>query len=399
MIVFTELLDKLKYPSKIKGRLSTQHSNVVDYVIQNYQDSKKFRQKVVDALNMLSYCMLVGDSFPDSWSMDSPLDNLPEINPVVYKKRIGDLFLTPKDLIWDIDISEKELAKKDLQAILDFELPPSEPMDQPLGPNLPNILRSSEDSSPSVKPTKIDDLVLTGPIVPTFDTSKVYVSGVLYEKPYCIYYSVPYIPTRQCEISVTTNIEEMSDNDFLRLFPTKRFELRRGGMYDDLEGVTKDPLLGLILPIEGFTEEEVRDNIVKYPHIEYITRRGKSVKTGRDVFRDFWTRIEIDGVLYKTVDVWKDLPDVGRFIPTVGLVAEYVVRRYLLERDIKHVDHNYKMFGDLDPFLTLFMPTVDYINLGYTDVIGIGRQCVESRVKFLRSRNPVIRRLEEELHE
>ena len=75
-------------------------------------------------------------------------------------------------------------------------------------------------------------------------------------------------------------------------------------------------------------------------------------------------------------------------------VKEYVVRRYLLERDIYHIHHVYPMFGRLDPFLTLFMPYEEYKKNGYNNSVDIAKQCVKSRVSYKTSRNPVLRRLE-----
>ena len=74
-------------------------------------------------------------------------------------------------------------------------------------------------------------------------------------------------------------------------------------------------------------------------------------------------------------------------------IKEYVIRRYLLERDVDNIKHNYPLFGTLDPFLTLFTTVEDYINYGYTDVEDIGRQCVKARVAYKQSRNPILRRL------
>ena len=73
-------------------------------------------------------------------------------------------------------------------------------------------------------------------------------------------------------------------------------------------------------------------------------------------------------------------------------IKEYVTRRYILERDIKHIDHKYPIFGDLSPFLTLFMPRENYESLGY-DTEDIAIRCIISRVDYKKSRNPVIRRL------
>ena len=135
------------------------------------------------------------------------------------------------------------------------------------------------------------------------------------------------------------------------------------------------------------------DNIIKYPHFEGLVRQGRLKGTTRYV--DFWKYIEINGELYKTKDIWEELDDTKRLPKVKAVMEDYVVRRYLLERDLKGIDHKYKLFGELDPYLTLFMPSENYIQLGYTDVIDIAKQCVKSRVSYKLSRNPVIRRLDE----
>lgn len=89
------------------------------------------------------------------------------------------------------------------------------------------------------------------------------------------------------------------------------------------------------------------------------------------------------------------IPEMKGLKKTWPVIREYVVRRYLLERDIKGIEHKYPMFGTLDPFVTLFMPSKIYREEGYKDSVDIARQCVKSRVSYLQSRNPVIRRLEE----
>ena len=49
------------------------------------------------------------------------------------------------------------------------------------------------------------------------------------------------------------------------------------------------------------------------------------------------------------------------------------------------------MYGTLDPFLTLFTCPEEYEHMGYTDVYQIARNCVESRVSYKQSRDPVLR--------
>jgi hypothetical protein len=108
----------------------------------------------------------------------------------------------------------------------------------------------------------------------------------------------------------------------------------------------------------------------------------------------FYSHIEIDGKLVNILDIWDELPE-SQIIPKqADFIKEYVVRRYLLERDIDGIKHKYPMFGDLDPFLTLPLTIADYKDFGYTDAVKLARQCVASRVNYKVSRNPIVRRLE-----
>ena len=67
------------------------------------------------------------------------------------------------------------------------------------------------------------------------------------------------------------------------------------------------------------------------------------------------------------------------------LLKEYVIRRYLLERD-NGVEHKYKLRGNLQPYITLFAPPEFY----NTDPVELARTAVKARVEFLRSRNPYL---------
>jgi hypothetical protein len=159
-------------------------------------------------------------------------------------------------------------------------------------------------------------------------------------------------------------------------------------MYEPREGLKLHPKLGLLLPIKNYTEDQLIDNLVKYPHLFKLLRQ-----IGSDIC-SFYVHIEIDGKLSGILDVWDDLPDTKLIPKQSEFVKEYVVRRYLLERDIDHVDHKYPLFGKLEPFLTLCMTSAEYAELGYKDAITLAKQCVVSRVNYKISRNPIVRRLE-----
>jgi hypothetical protein len=159
-------------------------------------------------------------------------------------------------------------------------------------------------------------------------------------------------------------------------------------MYQDCPGLENHPILGLILPISGFTRKQVVDNIVKYPHIYKLTRYVDNELVS------FYTSIEVNKELHKISQYWNTLPEAEKLPYTRDFVKEYVVRRYLLERDIRGIEHEFPLFGELHPFLTLFTTPEIYAELGYKDPLSLAVNCVNSRVAFKRSRNPVLRRLD-----
>ena len=159
-------------------------------------------------------------------------------------------------------------------------------------------------------------------------------------------------------------------------------------MYDEIPGVPFDEKLGVIIPIDGFTTEQVKDNIVKYPHLFRLSKEIGGVKDS------FYKTIEIDGILQPVAEVWDSL-EVSKILPRNSeFIKEYAVRLYLMERDILGKQHNFELCGSLMPFLTLFTTPDDYIQMGYTDVVDMARQCVIARVSYKQTRNPIMRRAE-----
>ena len=180
----------------------------------------------------------------------------------------------------------------------------------------------------------------------------------------------------------------MRDRDFLNLFPNHVMHTRRPAMYEKVDGLYYDTDIGTILPIEGYTLEQCIDNVIKYPHLFQLKR---FVKNEWVMFSSY---IEINGELLPSVSAWNDIPDSNKIPAHPEYIYEYVLRRYLLERDIGKVYHKYDLWGTLDPFLTLFAPADWYAKHGYKDSLDIAKKCVDSRVSFLRSRNPIIRKIQ-----
>lgn len=378
-IDFTQLPNKLNYPPTLRGHMSTAHANAISQFLKTYTGSYSQRKYIVHVLNCISYMYVSGDSFPPTWDVTSPCSTFTDVaDEDILHDVLGALYIE----------SEKSLDWRSA----DEYIHTSEASDTvSIQPNLvPTITYSTPTSvsvSASTEVSDKSDLYIQSPLVPQFDVKTPWKFGYVDGQLYTIYTSLPIIPTKQNEISITTDVSKMSTGDLRKLFPNNFIQTRAAIMYESCDGITLDPMIGLILPIEGFTETEVADNIVRYPHLFRLMKQvGNELKS-------FYSSIEIDGELHKITDIWNDLPE-SKIIPyNKDFVKEYVVRRYLLERDLKHVDHRYKLYGSLDPFLTLFTTIDDYIHMGYSDPIELARCCVNARVNYKRSRNPVLRRL------
>lgn len=375
-IRFTELPDRLKYAPAIRAKLSLIHSDVVIHVSANFDGKASTKQAIVSTLNTLSYLVMTDSDLPSNWSSSDPLKNLPVVDTSVLRDKLRDIYVGTSDIIWDIDISTQDDSDESDEETEES----SEP--------LPTI-----ETYDDLEATDPEDLSLDGPVIPRIDVSKVWKSGVIDGHKYCVYTSLPEIPTCQSEISITTDINQMTTKDFLKLYPTQVFFTRAAEMYSEYDNCIYNETLGAILRIGKFTKKQLLDNIIKYPQVSSIVREGKV--DGIKKFVPFYTRIEIDGTLYKTADIWAELDDVAHLPKNKSIMQEYVVRRYLLERDHSGVNHRYKMFGELDPYLTLFMPSAMYVAFGHKDIEKIAEQCVRSRISYKLSRNPVIRRLDE----
>lgn len=368
-INFTQIPDRLPYPSDIRAELSTLHSDIITCAIEKYDGTFKFRRNVVELLNTVSYyVMLRSSEFKLRWKPSDLFNNIELVDSVTCRAHIDKLYLNDRDIDWDI---QPVLENSEIVAI------PKK------------LIVDSSMNGTSAAPTPKSDLYIQPPQIPQFDSKSVWASKQIGDCLYTIYTSLPKIPTKQCEISVTTDISSMTDSDLLKLYPNVFIRTRPEIFYQPVAGLSYHQDLGVILPIEGFTEQQVIDNIIKYPH---LYRLSKMVD---DSIVSFYSTIELDGELYKVSDVWRSLPESSSIPYVVDFVKEYVVRRYLLERDVRKVDHKYKLFGELTPFLTLFMPPEYYSRLGYSDSVKLARCCVESRVRYKQSRNPVIRRIQD----
>lgn len=408
-IKFTDIPEKYAVPRNFRGKQCEIHSAVVTYVYDHFRNTKKYRQKVVDALNCLTFCLLNNNPPPYDWTSADPLNTMPEdmLDSDTIERGLGDLFLTDEAIEWDVSPTanmeavipvleepqqfSKGIVKEPAPAVI--EPTPVQSVTQPTVKNKPlrqfkgNQRRNAELGLQSNKPTPKEDLYIQSPKYPRFDVNKIWMSATDRGDKLVIYTTLPEIPTRQNEISVTTNLNAMTDSELMALYPNHLIHTRSPKMYERYEGIDYDEDLGCIFPIGGFTREQVVDNIICYPHLYKLKKIDDQGKIS-----NFYSTIEIDGNLLPIAEVWDTLPE-SKVIPRdTEFVKEYVIRRYLLE-EARGIEHRYKLFGTLDPFLTLFMPPEEYIKRGYKDTTAIVKQCVTSRVRYKQSRNPIIRRL------
>lgn len=410
-VPFEQLSEAMDYPKSAKGQLTLLHSSLIEYVIDHFEDSRKFKMQVIQVFNTVTYAICNGEQISRGWRPVDMMQGLPKYEESKLSDYLGSNYVEYRSVIWDNLSPSADLQSNDVSDVISEEKMPEietfspndcaeneavKPQSIIFSKNDSYTELSSIDSSQftdtaSSNQTSYEDLSLSGRSIPQIDFSRIYAQGTVNGEDYCIYYSLPDVPEKQCDISLTTDISLMKDSDFLKLYPNIEFCTRRLSLYRPIEGLEMHPKLGVIIPVKGFTKSQIIDNMIKYPTLDNIIRVGK--KQGMDVFIDFEKMIEIDGQLHPTAKIWKDIPGCENLPMTQAIVHEYVIRRYLLERDIKHVDHKYNMYGDLDPFLTLFMPAVEYINMGYTDTLSIAKSCVRSRISYIRSRNPVLKKL------
>jgi hypothetical protein len=383
-IPFSQIPNKLKYPASIKGTLSSIHSIIISHVVQHYINARTYRIKVIDVMNNLTYHVLVNDDLGLIWNKNDPLKLSSFVDYNVVRKNIGQLYLEYSDIEFDIDETDDANVTRTKSSNPMAELKAA----VETTPKKKSVVKSKTEtvinSATTSIPTPKEDLYIKYPTVPQININEPYISQYINGEIYTIYKSLPLIPMKQCEISATTNVEIMSNADLLKLYPNRIIRTRDECMYEHVDNMYQHDILGNILPIEGYTRAELIDNIVRYPHIFRLCR----IVDNEIV--NMYSSIEIEGELYRTMDIWDSLPEATVIPRSASYIKEYVVRRYLIE-ETHGIKHKYPIFGAFDEFMTLFMPSDDYIALGYKDVIGMAKQCVISRVAYKRSRNPILR--------
>ena len=401
-IKFTSISEKFALPSKFKGQQSKLHGEFIEYVVKHFQNTRKYKQTVVDALNILTYCVIASEAPTFDWKLSDPFNTIPEYDMDMIEEATSVYFLTMDAIDWDVSEADDSYHITDAQVIVPSA--PTEPQED-VKIYTPSRAEIAPDTTPIVPPqisrviqevpevstcttvlTPKEDLYIQPPKYPQFDFSKPWLSVQDKGDQLVIYTTIPEIPTKQNEISVTTDPDKMTVTEMMMLYPKQFIRTRAPIMYEPQEGLDFDPELGCILPIDHYSREELIDNIIRYPHFYKLKRMvdGEIVSMYED--------IEIDGELLSTEAVWDSLPESLKIPKQSDFIKEYVVRRYILEEE-HGIKHKYPMYGTLKPFLTLFMPPEGYIKRGYKETEQIVKCCIDSRISFKRSRNPILKRI------
>lgn len=450
-VSFEDIMNESFYPSNIRGEISVLLGNLADQVTSTYNGLKKFRERVVACLNYILYTLLIGDSFPEQFDPDDIMGTIPDD---IDFDQISDFLRSDYLDEAEVDFSRLKLAKitpevvdnvlksctvssvetpcgdeliivnnykcdedhrieygtestfrdsTSLSGNIHSHVDPDLCEDSPSQPGHTNkhylSSNNEKDIAPnsqsrrigqptdSFTPTPKDHLFIRPPKIPRFDPDRIWAHTVIDSEPYTIYESLPLVPTNQNEISCTTNYSLFNDDDFMNLYPNRMIRTRGRDMYRRRDGQAYHEDMGLILRICDFSYEQRLDNVIRYPHLYKLDR----VVDGE--FETFYQKIEIDGELYRISDVWGDIDDTKDIPYNKEFVKEYVVRRYLLERDILGINHKYLIHGTLDPFLTLFTTPKHYQRLGYPDSLYLAKQCVKSRISYKQSRNAMLRKM------
>lgn len=357
---FTEITNTLPYPMKYKAALSTAHSDIISYVCENYPGGLAYKNRVIDLINSVSCLILDGNTY--KFNSDNPFA---DIDPCMDISSLGTLYIQTRQIEWDIE--------------------PVEPKNDGISESKPIPATVTASASEDFIPTPKENLYLKGKVIPQFDMDDIWLRTFINGEEYVIYRSLPIVPKIQRDVTVTTDVNRCTSADLLKLYPNVFIKTRSTALYQPCESLTCLDDLGVVLPILDFTEDQLIRNIVEYPHLYHVERYVDGD------WEKFYKRIEIDGKLYDTMEVWDSLPDSKRIPKSAEYIKDYVIRRYLMERDILHIEHKYPMWGSLDPFITLFMPAADYKRYGIDDPVATARACVTSRVSWYQTRNPVLR--------
>lgn len=439
-IKISDIAEKVPVPGNILQKFEVYYHDLYMWICDNFENRERFKKNATYKINLLMYYLFTDGTVPYNWNTLMTTPNLScSVNSSDIRRVITKCMLAPSNIDWSecMDSSYSfEIANaasdKSSEAVSSASKVPRESTQSKrpytfsaktdTGEKYSGQVKSAnsnassstsistiadkdksvmqEDASnvcddddeyevasslqPVVNATPKEDLFITIPKYPK-------VADVSSSLPNNIRVSLPLVPSKQSEISATTDVNSMSEEDLLNLFPNTFIRTRSPLMYKPRQGITLDPDYGLLIPVEGFTDAQVRDSIIRYPHIFQLARQMED-----GTFTSFYNEIEIDGELVNILKVWKYLPeakiiDIDSLNSTseqIEFIKEYAIRRYILERDIAGVKHKFDVRGSLPEFMTLFMPASMYTKEGYGNPIDIAKKCVSARVSYLRTRNP-----------
>ena len=372
-IKFTNISETYKVKRNFKGIVNSLHASIITYVISHFDGTLAYKKQIVRVLNILTYAVYAAENLPNNWRKDDPFVNIPDIDDDQIEEVLGDIYLTVEAIDWDISVAEVA------EPVLGTKLRPVSTL--PAAP-VATVKRVVTVETPST------DLYIQAPEIPQFDITKPWIQKQCGSDLLTIYTTLPEIPQRQRDISITTEVNKMTDSDLLKLYPNHFVKTRAPIMYTPQTNMDFDKDLGVILPIDDYSKEQVLDNIIKYPHLYKLARE----QNGELV--SFYAYMEIGGELIDTLEVWDKL-EISKWIPkNVEFIKEYIVRKYLMDIEYKGETFQYPIFGTLDPYLTLFMPIDEYTKRGF-DAVDLAKKCVQSRVSYKQSRSPILRRIKE----
>lgn len=402
VIRFEDIIEQLPVKPQYRSKFVEAYPSLHEYVVNNFRNSKKFKQVTLNKLNYLLYVLYTDNVVMYNWKEVVSEDEFYyDERPGVISDTIAPSFLDVDDVDWSslIEGNSAMLSKvsnvNKNTKVGTFEV---KHVTQPVSVENSNVsVNGSNEDTADVEleqvksvnlnenPTSKEDLFIVTPKYP-----RVAEHHYRYKN---IHVSLPQVPTKQCEVSCTTDVNFMTSKQLLDLFPNTFIRTRSSFMYEKKEGITLDSDFGLLVPVDGYTDAEMRDCIIRYPHIFKLKRVGPD---GNLI--SFYNHIEIDGELIDTLEAWSFLPEakvldfdsMSTRQEQLEFMKEYAIRRYLLERDVRGIKHKYPVVGNLPEFITLFMPADMYVNEGFKDPVELARTCVKSRVSYLTSRNPRI---------
>lgn len=384
-MVFTQISDviqsKSDVPNNLKpyqGKISTYMSDVITYVTIHFQNGMKYKRKIIDLLNSISLYVISNDAEMDKWDSSNPVDCITiqdsSLNEHKIKSVIQNLYIDISDVQWDVSSMDMQDSVSEIAK--------------------PMVAHHGDSTNINAKTTILsnryvmrrNDISLLLPKYPMVNYNKIW--KVCMDKAgrsIPIYTTIPEIPMVQNQISLTTDITKLSNADLLKMFPNFTIPVRRTEMYTPINGYDFDPILGHIPHIDGFSVEQIKTNLIEYPQFSYMYR----MVNGEQI--PFVRHIEIDGNLIPVDVAMQQVTDMKALPHNKYYVWDYIIRRYILERDIKHITHKYPLVGSFKPFLTLFTTPEQYKKFGYSDSIDLAHQCVMGRIEFYQSRNPLVR--------